>query len=72
MWRSLKLNFQVDLQSVVCVFFQNYYVENHERLKTYEKNKYHLKYDAIPKRKRGGVRKVLAVPVPVVPVPERL
>ena len=37
-------------------FFQNYYVENNERLKTYEKDKYHLK--------RGGVRKVLVVPVP--------
>ena len=50
-------------------FFQNYYVETNERLKTYEKDKYHLKYDAIPKRKRGGVRKVLVVPEPVVPEP---
>ena len=49
-------------------FFKNYYVENNERLKTYEKDKYHLKYDAIPKQKRGGARKVPLVPVPV-PVP---
>ena len=51
-------------------FFQNYYVENNERLKTYEKDKYHLKYDAIPKRKRGGVRKVLVVPEPEPVAPE--
>ncbi len=50
-------------------FFTKYYIEHNERLKTYEKDKYHLKYDGIPKRKRGGVRKVPVVTVPIVPDP---
>jgi len=34
-------------------FFKKYYEENAEKMKTYEKEKYHLKYDDVPKKKRG-------------------
>jgi hypothetical protein len=38
-------------------FFVKYYEDKHEHLITYAKDKYHLKYDDIPKQKRGRKRK---------------
>ena len=38
-------------------FFVKYYETKHEHLITYAKDKYHLKYDDIPKQKRGRKRK---------------
>ncbi len=37
-------------------FFVKYYEAKHEHLITYAKEKYHLKYDDIPKQKRGRKR----------------
>jgi hypothetical protein len=34
-------------------FFKKYYEENAEKMKTYEKEKYHLKYDDVPKKKEA-------------------
>ena len=34
-------------------FFVKYYEENAEKMKTYEKDKCHLKFDDVPKKKRG-------------------
>ena len=34
-------------------FFKKDYEENAERMKTYDKEKYHLQYDDVPKTKRG-------------------
>ena len=37
-------------------FFVKYYEDHQDKMKTYEKEKYHLKYDDVPKQKRGRKR----------------
>ena len=38
-------------------FFAKYYTDNGDTMKTYEKVKYHIKYDDVPKMKRGRKKK---------------
>ena len=51
----------------VCMYAKNkalflkYYEEKHEHLITYTKDKYHVKYDDIPKLKRGR-KKIEPIP----------
>ena len=40
-------------------FFTKYYIDNQARITAYEREKYHIAYDHIPKQKRGRKMRVV-------------